>query len=870
MKYNFIKRFFIVSLAISLCFSNICTPQKVYATDLENNYEVVEDYTEDDDNSEDEDSENSEDVKEEIPKEESEGEYEEESKEESKEDKDSEDKKEIEYTSINIKFIIDDDVYKEIYNENIDKNDLEDGLEIDYVEPIEKKGYKFIGWSNYKDSYDSFDFKVYGSETINVYAIYEKMTATVKFVNTPVAIEPVEVDLSGDSLKISEVDDRYTYKNYYNFLGFTTTETYSKETLFDFNSDITKDLTLYAQYSPVNFTIIYKINVNGQEKKIEDFKSLVNPNRTSYTVETGKFKLQDPSIDGYIFLGWSNDSLKKITKDVNVSIDTRGALVYTMNFISGEGLYDSDFKKVKSFDKLLDEKVLTLKDGVLSGGFEKIERVNNGKVVTDDFGEPIIDKVINASNDSLTGILVLPEDGIEKIEEDTFSLLDNLDAVYISDSVKELGDRSFKDSSVSKIVFMGDGLETVGDEAFSGCENLEELNLPDSVSSFGEKMLEDVKLMEIYIPKNLDNINTDILPTSLTRINVSEDNKKYKDIDGVLVSKDNKTLIKYPSGRVDNEYKIPASIETVAKNAFSETSLEKIDLGNVSVLEDYAFSDSSNLRVVLNDNLKEVSDNSLDEIREVYYSGDNEELLNKSFGAKKVGENHKIIYNVGNSENVINNNKEYFHEFEEFYINEPSRSGYTFIGWVYDNFSNPIKNFKVDKFNDEDITLRAVWATKGSTYSVVFDRNYGGDDYTPVTQEFIYLDDNNSTVFKLYKNSYKRDGYTFKGWSLTRDGAVDFEDNQRILENLTDRDKKCTLYAIWEINTFSINYGPVENNKNKTTYTVNDEFKLEAPERYGYKFMGWIGSCGQVPVKNVTIKKGTTGDKTYLPVYVKI
>ena len=383
-------------------------------------------------------------------------------------------------------------------------------------------------------------------------------------------------------------------------------------------------------------------------------------------------------------------------------------------------------------------------------------------------------------------------------------------------------------------------------------------------------MLEDVKLMEIYIPKNLDDINTDILPTSLTRINVSEDNKKYKDIDGVLVSKDNKTLIKYPSGRVDNEYKIPASIETVAKNAFSETSLEKIDLGNVSVLEDYAFSDSSNLRVVLNDNLKEVSDNSLDEVREVYYSGDNEDLLNKSFGAKKVGENHKIIYNVGNSENVINNNKEYFHEFEEFYINEPSRSGYTFIGWVYDNFSNPIKNFKVDKFNDEDITLRAVWATKGSTYSVVFDRNYGGDDYTPATQEFIYLDDNNSTVFKLYKNQYKRDGYTFKGWSLTRDGAVDFEDNQRILENLTDRDKKCTLYAIWEINTFSINYGPVENNKNKITYTVNDEFKLEAPERYGYKFMGWIGSCGQVPVKNVTIKKGTTGDKTYLPVYVKI
>ena len=862
MNKNVLKRFFIISLVFSLLFSNIyISPNYVFADNIEESSENLEDLEsindEEENDSNDEDNEDNEDV----------DDVSDDDKNEEKESTPTE----VPTEDINVHFIIDGELYKEVNVEDVKVTSLEDGFVIDYVEPTDKKGYKFIGWSYNEDSFDEFSFKVYDSETLYVYAIYERMTATVSFKNTPVDIEPIEVDLSSENLTISEPDDRYTYKNYYNFLGFTTTETYNKNSIFDFNTPITEDIVLYAQYSPVSFSILYKITINGEEKNIKLFSELKNPNRTSYTVETGKFKLEEPSMKGYIFLGWTGTDLKRNTKDVTVSFDSRGAITYTMNFISGEGLYSDEFKKTMSFDELLDKEILVLSDnGVLStGGIKKIERVNDaGTVVTDDFGEAIIDKVENSSNKDLEGILILPEEGLTKIDEDAFSLLSNMSQIFIPDTVTEIGDRAFKNSSFSKITFMDNGLESIGDEAFSGCSNLTELILPDTVESIGDNLLEDVNIDEIYIPSSLNEFNTDILPSSLVNIYVGKENKNYADIKGVLVSKDEKTLIKYPAGRVDNEYQVPSDIETIAENAFKETRLEKIDLGSVSTIEDYAFVDSSNLRVVLNDNLENISDNSFEEIREIYYSGENEDFLNKSFGAKRVGENHKIIYNLGNSDKVTNNNKTYFHEFEEFYLKEPSRDGYTFIGWVYDNFTNPIKNFHVDKFNDQDITLRAVWSTKGSTYTVVFDRNFDGE-YNKETQEFIYLDDNNATTFNLYKNNYVRNGYSFKGWSLEKDGAVDFKDEERILTNLAGRNQTCVLYAVWELNTYSIVYGPEENNDNPVTYSVLDEVKLEAPVKYGYKFIGWIGSCGQVPKKNVVIRKGSVGDRIYIPIYKK-
>ena len=95
-----------------------------------------------------------------------------------------------------------------------------------------------------------------------------------------------------------------------------------------------------------------------------------------------------------------------------------------------------------------------------------------------------------------------------------------------------------------------EGLTSIGDNAFIGCENLESLYLPASFSSFDELVF------NISSPTNV-----------FTSINVAEGNFKYSSMDGVLFSKDKKTLLKCPQGK-SGAYTVPAGVTTIGPNAF--------------------------------------------------------------------------------------------------------------------------------------------------------------------------------------------------------------------------------------------------------------------------------------------------------------
>lgn len=73
-------------------------------------------------------------------------------------------------------------------------------------------------------------------------------------------------------------------------------------------------------------------------------------------------------------------------------------------------------------------------------------------------------------------------------------------------------------------------------------------------------------------------------------------------------------------------------------------------------------------------------------------------------------------------------------------------------------------------------------------------------------------------------------------------------------------------------NTYSINYilFDAENVNNKDSYTSGtDTFSLIAPIKEGYTFIGWTGSNGTVPSKDVTISKNDIGDKVYIANFKK-
>jgi hypothetical protein len=60
--------------------------------------------------------------------------------------------------------------------------------------------------------------------------------------------------------------------------------------------------------------------------------------------------------------------------------------------------------------------------------------------------------------------------------------------------------------------------------------------------------------------------------TALERITVAEDNPAFHSIDGVLYSKDGKTLVYYPAARSGDAYTVEAGVTHLAPRAFAEAA----------------------------------------------------------------------------------------------------------------------------------------------------------------------------------------------------------------------------------------------------------------------------------------------------------
>ncbi len=106
----------------------------------------------------------------------------------------------------------------------------------------------------------------------------------------------------------------------------------------------------------------------------------------------------------------------------------------------------------------------------------------------------------------------------------------------------------------------------------------------------------------------------------LTAINVNEANANYKSIDGVLFSKDNNVLIKYPAARTNENYIVPANVKTINNFAFeNNTKLKNITLpASLTTIQGVIFNNCTSL---LNINVENDNNN---------FSSSNGILFNKT------------------------------------------------------------------------------------------------------------------------------------------------------------------------------------------------------------------------------------------------
>lgn len=112
--------------------------------------------------------------------------------------------------------------------------------------------------------------------------------------------------------------------------------------------------------------------------------------------------------------------------------------------------------------------------------------------------------------------------------------------------------------------------------------NFTKVTLPDTLEYIGEAAFWNCPITEVNIPENLKYLAYDAFGSKsscLKSYTVNKNSKYFKSIDGVLYTKDGKTLVKYPDGKKDNIFDIPKGVEYIYNGAFFYAkNLQKVNL----------------------------------------------------------------------------------------------------------------------------------------------------------------------------------------------------------------------------------------------------------------------------------------------------
>ena len=158
----------------------------------------------------------------------------------------------------------------------------------------------------------------------------------------------------------------------------------------------------------------------------------------------------------------------------------------------------------------------------------------------------------------------------------------SIDALYIPDSVRTVGDRAMADCRNLSWVKIGNSVTSIGKYAFSSCPELKSVEVPDSVRSVGDGAFAFCNGLErVSIGTGLESIGEIpfLSDSGLKGITVSAGNPYYASADGVLFTKDMRRLIRYPPGRKGPVYEIPKGVTHVEGSAFESCKgLEQLDI----------------------------------------------------------------------------------------------------------------------------------------------------------------------------------------------------------------------------------------------------------------------------------------------------
>lgn len=212
-------------------------------------------------------------------------------------------------------------------------------------------------------------------------------------------------------------------------------------------------------------------------------------------------------------------------------------------------------------------------------------------------------------------------------------------------------------SSVDGVLLNKEKTELI---AYPIAKKSEQYTIPNGVTkidrySFDGEFADNISLETVVIPQSVNNIGTIAFfcVKNLQAFVVDENNQTYSSEDGILFSKDKKTLVKYPAGKDGDSYIINSNVQNIGDNSFEYCQyLEEIVVPDgVKKIGNWAFANEKVLqKLKISYTVTEISLSepiSSQNENFVLYVYDNSEAL-------KFAQNRNINYEIIEEEDYSN------------------------------------------------------------------------------------------------------------------------------------------------------------------------------------------------------------------------
>ncbi|MBR2742620.1 MAG: leucine-rich repeat protein, partial [Clostridia bacterium] len=232
-----------------------------------------------------------------------------------------------------------------------------------------------------------------------------------------------------------------------------------------------------------------------------------------------------------------------------------------------------------------------------------------------------------------SGAYTIPS-SVTSIGDNAFEYCSGLTSVKIPSSVTSIGGSAFWGCDGLTSVTIPSSVTSIGGSAFGNCDGLTTVKIPEGVTSIGWFAFQDCDgLTSVTIPSSVTSIDSSpfLNCDGITSINVASGNTAYTSVNGVLFTKDMKTLVEYPCGKEGTSYDIPSGVTSIGSSSFEGCKgLTSVTIPEgVTKISGYAFEYCSGLTsVTIPVSVTYISWEAFagcENLKDVYYTGNDKQ-----------------------------------------------------------------------------------------------------------------------------------------------------------------------------------------------------------------------------------------------------